>query len=397
MNQLISDIKYIKFTGETCEVKTAFVNMYDLADGTAVSITKSTEDLFEKKSISFNSCAGLGSDGAAVMVGKRNGKILGDPQLKLKEAKEVRWLSHQCAVSTLKRCLPAVFMSLEREGSERHDATAAGLASFLKEYKFVATLYMLCDILPHLTRLSLLFQRGNVVLSLIDPVVSSTITTIRHLAYHEGDNIKHLDANGYDEALLEHITLPTEVAKTEFKTQIYYKYIDSVTLNLEERFPDIKLVSSFTVFDPSFITTSHEDVMEDAGQKEKLEILCEHYSLDEEVVFSEWDLFKETMMRNKNKPYHDILKMLTSVYKELFPNLSKMAAVAMVLPVSTVDCERGFSTMARVKTESRNRLSEKVLNWLMMIKVEGPPISQFNFTKVVEKWANVKTRRISII
>ena len=53
--------------------------------------------------------------------------------------------------------------------------------------------------------------------------------------------------------------------------------------------------------------------------------------------------------------------------------------------------------MARVKTESRNRLSEKVLNWLMMIKVEGPPISEFNFTKVVEKWANMKTRRISII
>ena len=40
------------------------------------------------------------------------------PYLKLKEAKDVRWLSHDQAVQTLRRCLAAVLIALEREATE---------------------------------------------------------------------------------------------------------------------------------------------------------------------------------------------------------------------------------------------------------------------------------------
>ena len=35
----------------------------------------------------------------------------------------------------------------------------------------------------------------------------------------------------------------------------------------------------------------------------------------------------------------------------MFPNLTKLAAIGLLLPMSSVDCERGFSTLARVKTD----------------------------------------------
>ena len=65
----------------------------------------------------------------------------------------MRWLSHDKAVENLQKCLPSVITSLEREASERHDAQALGLATFVKKYKFVATLLMLSDVLPPLASL----------------------------------------------------------------------------------------------------------------------------------------------------------------------------------------------------------------------------------------------------
>ena len=59
--------------------------------------------------------------------------VLNDPRLKLMEAKDVRWLFHERAVSNLRRCLPSVIASLEREASERHDAQSLGLARFVQK------------------------------------------------------------------------------------------------------------------------------------------------------------------------------------------------------------------------------------------------------------------------
>ena len=55
-------------------------------------------------------------------------EVLKDPQLKLTQAKDVRWLSHEKAVRNFRQCLPSVLVSLEREAMERHDAQAHGLA-----------------------------------------------------------------------------------------------------------------------------------------------------------------------------------------------------------------------------------------------------------------------------
>ena len=74
--------------------------------------------------------------------------MLDEPQMKLTQAKDVRWLSHDRAVGNLCRCLPAVITSLEREVSERHDAQALGQSTFLKSYRLVAMLLMLSDVQP---------------------------------------------------------------------------------------------------------------------------------------------------------------------------------------------------------------------------------------------------------
>jgi hypothetical protein len=199
-----------------------------LTSGTADAIVQSITSYLREIDLPLEKMCALGSDGASVMVGRQNGvaaqlrrqiphllsnhcvahrlalavgqaskgvpylpkfkDILGqlhrfyanssvrmeglrqiqelqnDPVLKLSQAKDVRWLSHDKATQTLKKCIPSVITSLEREAEERNDCQAMGLAVFVQTYKFLLTLSMMCDVLPHLSALSKAMQ----VLSVLD-------------------------------------------------------------------------------------------------------------------------------------------------------------------------------------------------------------------------------------
>ena len=93
--------------------------------------------------------------------------VLDDPIIKLKQAKDVKWLSHEAAISSILRTIPSLIASLEREASERKEPAAVGLVKFVKTYYFIACCKLLSKILPHINRLSLLFQREDVDLSAI--------------------------------------------------------------------------------------------------------------------------------------------------------------------------------------------------------------------------------------
>ena len=76
---------------------------------------------------------------------------------------------------------------------------------------------------------------------------------------------------------------------------------------------------------------------------------------------------------------HDLMLKLTnnSQLLDMFRNLGKLCAIGLVIPMSTADCERGFSALNRIKTELRNRLSCKILNALMTILIEAPERDEF--------------------
>lgn len=75
--------------------------------------------------------------------------------------------------------LPSIFVSLDCEASENSEPTAHGLLNFMKSYKFVACAYLLSDILPPLSQLSLIFQKQNIDFSLVQPCLKTTIDSIK--------------------------------------------------------------------------------------------------------------------------------------------------------------------------------------------------------------------------
>lgn len=195
-------------------------------------------------------------------------EVLGDQTLKLKEAKDVRWLSHNAAVQTLRRTLPAVVASLEREATERGEPVALGLAKMVKHYDFVASLYLFSDILPHICRLSLVFQQEEVDLAVVRPQVKTTLTCIAAYKDSPTPSLSKLD-DDLDSSLQGLGITVTPEKKVNFQTHIQKKYVKSLEEHLQNRFPDMELLDAFCIFNPCQL---------DTNALTRLQVLIDHYS-----------------------------------------------------------------------------------------------------------------------
>ena len=86
-------------------------------------------------------------------------------------------------------------------------------------------------------------------------------------------------------------------------------------------------------------------------------------------------LFRRLMhLHHKKSSLQQVLSALLSstTIATSFPNLAKLAAILIVLPVTTATVERTFSSMKLIKTRLRNRMGESTLEHTMIICIEGP-------------------------
>ena len=158
-------------------------------------------------------------------------------------------------------------------------------------------------------------------------------------------------------------------------------------------------MEAFSIFDP-------QGLLGQSVADEKLEVLLNHYqSLTEGPegqagCVAEYKSFvsfiKDHAMLKACKTLQELaLEYLSKdSLSQLFPIMSKLLVHALVLPMSTTDCERCFSAMNRTKTDFRNRMHTKTLDSLLRIRIEGPPLPEFNFKEAAERWASSKKRRL---
>ena len=300
-------------------VETMFLDICDIQDGTAGTIEQSLLLCMERYGLDVSNLRGFGSDGAAVMVGRRSGvatrlkarqprllsvhcinhrlalaaahaadqipylqkfkatvqtlflfyqnspvrmaglhaiqEVLENPSIKLKQAKDVRWLSYDAAIAAIIRTLPALIASLEREATERSEPTALGLAKFVKTHYFVACCYLLHRILPHISRLSLLFQCEDIDLSLIQPALEAAIASIEDVRTSDLHEVHDAIAN----ELKEYTITVTDTNKQHFRERVQHKFVDAVIDQLRQRLPDCEELSAFTLLDPQKVPSQTEE------------------------------------------------------------------------------------------------------------------------------------------
>ena len=168
----------------------------------------------------------------------------------------------------------------------------------------------------------------------------------------------------------------------EFKQGIYAKYLNTLSQHITTRFPDMGLYEGFEIFNPS--TIPQQLAQQPKHGATMLKVLTDHYGshnvVEVEATMSELSTFNSVVAAN------GVLKGLTEM-NLMFPNLTKLASIGLLLPMSSVDCERGFSALSRVKTDMRNRLTNSMLNHLLMLSIEGPSPEEFPYDRACDRWA----------
>lgn len=96
-------------------------------------------------------------------------------------------------------------------------------------------------------------------------------------------------------------------------------------------------------------------------------------------------------MASAEGPYVSNRQRATDVlYKKLFTdnnlqnrhkNILMLVEIVLVIPTS-----RGFSAMARIKSDWRASLQPDMLNNLMAISISGPPIGEYNCSRALNMW-----------
>ncbi|KAH3846676.1 hypothetical protein DPMN_088978 [Dreissena polymorpha] len=93
----------------------------------------------------------------------------------------------------------------------------------------------------------------------------------------------------------------------------------------------------------------------------------------EHITSTEWPALKAHMFRNRTRSTDVMFKQLLTDQnlKIRFKNILMLVEIILVVPTSSAICERGFSAMARIKSDWRASLQPDMLNCLMAISISG--------------------------
>ena len=70
----------------------------------------------------------------------------------------------------------------------------------------------------------------------------------------------------------------------------------------------------------------------------------------------------------------------------------RLLTVAASLPITSVECERYFSLMKRVKTDARNRLSVAAASMSIIVATDTPSVSAFAPKECTRVWQGKRKR-----
>jgi len=330
-------------------------------------------------------------------------KIFDDPQIKLKEVYDIRWFSFYNALESLYRTWSSLLAFM---GSQKDPKS--GFEKTLKEFKFVATISLLMDVIPILTFLSLVFQREHVDLSSIQAAIKSTVSQVAALKTKDGKFLSEVlpPKDSASHVMFKDVQIHIKKGEIQQFTSMKLKFLDNILENLNKRFPDDsnQIMSCLSILSLRGIRF-HEN-FSSFGAKE-IDCLLNHYGKDKgnskalvcsDQCLLEWQYLKELVI-NQQYPtgeMESLWRLIESHHAEEVPNLIRLAAIALVLPTNTAACERGFSAQNRIKDSSRCRLTPNRLNCLMTISIEGPDLKEFNFSAAFQEWAKKKRRALTV-
>lgn len=330
---------------------------------------------------------------------------------KLQKACQTRWLSFDKSIQAVHQQYEAILQTLNLLDKELNNATASGLLRKIHTPKFLGAVYILKEVLPILTKLSTAFQKDTLNFSMMAPMVSLTKEKLSDVGSKPLENLKR-DMQSFKEMSAE-LNLTDHQAR-EIET-MGEKYTAALINNLDRRFSDSSdILSAFSVFNPMAVPKATDAAFKIYGE-DAISTLAKHYygnvdtpeskQVKTDKLLSEWghmkhmidgDLRHKASSQSEETPTSWFLAYLLrqkASLQSFFPELLHLAEIAACLPISNAWPERGASVMKAVKTRFRSRLSNKMLEAIMQVCINGPTSSHEVVNRAVKHWLDSKRRR----
>lgn len=123
---------------------------------------------------------------------------------------------------------------------------------------------------------------------------------------------------------------------------------------------------------------------------DEIHTLCDHFrpllmAKGCEVELVEVERMK-LRQREKKEKFQDLWKNVLVHQKDVYPNLCQIIRILLVLPTSTAQVERQFSTIQRCQGDWQLSLSTSTVTDLLQILSKGPTPEEFTPEAAVQRW-----------
>ena len=221
-------------------------------------------------------------------------------------------------------------------------------------YKFMFLLHFLSDLFGKINILSKSLQKRYLSYKDVKKLVDTFLSSVE--AEYLGDKpafgplcAEFLQATSDSDVNSYH---GIEFSRHHLDSHLQSQAVQCATVihqNISDRFPDNELFEAFTVFELSNFPANVTDLPR-YGEV-AIDHLANHYTfIDKDALNREWGVAKYMIYNNyKGLSASELLIELTPS-KDQFPSVIRLLEISQVLPVSSVECERGFSRQNLIKT-----------------------------------------------
>lgn len=307
---------------------------------------------------------------------KEAAKGLDTQLLKIGKVLSTRWVaSSYRTVLAVWNNYEALYQHFQAKIAEKDKQAAMyeGLNRRIQSPEFLLDLALMCDVLFELSELSETLQHRSMNIVKADRCVRRATRSIESLKRKTGtkmmianDSVKcgkfgivPLRSN-HRHVSVDHNTLIDKLLDA-MKDRLF---ATTASGNVRTSAEYQKLLDQVSVLYPAYWP---QDVDFNYGIEE-VRSLCDRFGLARSVTVSAFQEYVDSQGRR--------------VPDELQPLLRCCSCI----PVSSAECERGFSQMNLVCTSTRNRLLIDRISNLMFVKMHGPPIDVWKPDKYAKSW-----------
>jgi hypothetical protein len=260
-----------------------------------------------------------------------------------------------------------------------------GLLRKLCSPQFVLDLGLMYDCLEELKFLSESLQRRDMNLPEADKLIRRSVRRIEH--FKEKPGTQMTKAHSLAEACLfgntrlksnvKHVSINRNQLLQSLANSLRQRLLiaDIAPVNANERpktqqmLPpeerqDKQIIAQLSVIFPEYWPS---EMATNYGEDE-LRLLCNRFRLPYASIRDAYGDYKDSGGRHMPKSFSSLMRPVNTI------------------PVSTAECERGFSAMNIIITERRSSLLTEHVSSLMFIKLHGPPLEYWKPGHYVKSW-----------